>query len=396
LNPDGVYLITGGLTGLGLETAGWLIRCGAKHMVLAGRRAPGPKAREAIETWTNAGIRIASVQADIGDDDGAERIFAAVRSLEVPLRGVFHSAGVLDDAALLQQDWSRFETVLRAKVQGGWNLHLHTLSVPLDFFVLYSSGAAIFGAKGQANHATANAFLDGLARYRVALGLPALSINWGPWRETGSATRREVIDHLERSGLDSIDTANGLRAIECILAAGCTQAAVLPINWEKFAGGSDLFTGLAAEGRPAVAPVENAAVTARVWQGRLEAAGTLADLRAILQQMIGSEAARILGIKSSQAIDPRQPLQELGLDSLMAVQLRNTLATLAGVELAATLLFNYPSVDQLVEHLASCLAESGDAAPAQPAAEAVEGAADLDDLTEDELVRLLEEQIHLT
>jgi len=379
LRPDASYLVTGGLAGLGLETARWFVEHGATRLILVGRGAAGEDALTAIAGWAEAGVEAVCVQADIGDSSGADRVFAAVNALHVPLRGVIHSAGAVDDAALLQQDWPRFERVLKAKVEGSWNLHTRTQSAALDFFVLYSSGASLLGSMGQANHAAANAFMDGLALYRRERGLPALSINWGAWRETGAAARLGVLERIERTGVDSIDTKNGLNALECLLASGNARAAVLPINWKKFSGGGGLFAGLQAEqtvrGNPAAA--------ARRWRDALHAADPTRR-EAILRELAVSEAAKILGIDSSRTIDPRQPLQELGLDSLMAVQFRNTLASSTGVDLPPTLLYNYPSINQLVDYLA--------VAGGPPAAQSENGG-DLDAMTEDELARILQQQI---
>jgi SAM-dependent methyltransferase/acyl carrier protein len=393
MKADAAYMITGGLTGLGLETAGWLVRRGAKHLALVGRRPPGQEAQAAIDSWTGAGIEVACFQADIADPDAADRIFATLHAMPVPLRGVVHCAGTLDDAAVPQMTWDRFERVLKAKVDGGWNLHRHTRSAELDFFVLYSSGASLLCPPGLANHAAANAFLNGLAHYRQSCHLPGLSINWGPWREAGTATNREILDRIEGSGMETLDTVNGFKALECLLASGVAQAAVLPIDWTKFPAGAALFANLKADHAEADSRTEQRVLEPGAWLGKLEAA-IPSRRRVILQELIAGEAGQVLGIKPSQPIDPRQPLQELGLDSLMAVQFRTTLATLAGVELSPALLFNYPSVDQLVDHLSACMATEEGASGA--ASQSAGSKLDIDALSEDELVRLLEEQIHLT
>jgi len=393
LDPDAAYLVTGGLTGLGLETAAWLVQRGARHLALVGRRPPGEQAQAGIEVWGRAGVTVASIQADIGDAADAGRVFAAVDALGVPLRGVIHCAGALDDAALLQNmDWERFERVLKAKVDGGWNLHVHSRSAALDFFVVYSSGTSLLCPAGLASYAAANAFLDGLALYRKSLGLPGLSINWGPWRETSAVANQQMTARLESAGMAKMDTLNGFKALECLLAADAGQVAVLPIDWARFPGGTGMFAGLEPEGSHAMA--EQPAIIAGDWRDKLE--GALPDRRrTILQSLVGAEAARILKLKGSQMPDPRQSLQELGLDSLMAVEFRNTLATLAGVELPPTLLFNHPSVDQLTDHLAACMAAGGPV-PEGPAASATgESALDIDAMSEEELARLLEEQIKL-
>ena len=391
LRPDATYLITGGLSGLGLETAGWMIRHGAMNLVLAGRRPPGDLARARIDAWSRDGVEVIPLQADIGDPADAARVFSTMEGLANPLRGVIHCAGALEDATLPEQDWPRFQRVLGAKADGAWNLHLHTLSIPLDFFVLYSSGVSLLGSIGQANYAAANAFLDGLALYRKSRNLPALSINWGAWRETGMSLHSGAIPRFERSGIKTIDNAGGFAALECLLASGISRAAVLPIDWTKFPGGSGLFAGVSENAPPP--SVDDSVAAGMLWEKRIHSAAP-GRLRTVLQEMVTLEARKILGLKPSHVIDPRQPLHELGLDSLMALQFRNTLAAFAGLELPPTLLFLYPSVDQLADHLEACLTalpaagREGEISPAEPGI-------DLDALSEEELVRLLEEQIDM-
>jgi acyl transferase domain-containing protein/acyl carrier protein len=405
LLPNASYLVTGGLTGLGLETAGWLVERGAKHLVLVGRRAAGEHARAAITAWTKAGAEILCCQADIADPAEADRVFTTVSSLPVPLRGVIHAAGSLDDAALLRQDWSHFERVLNAKVEGAWNLHTHTRSVPLDFFVLFSSGASLLGSVGQANYAAANAFLDGLAHYRRSHHLAGLSINWGAWGDIGMAARHDVLERIAQFGMSPIDVKNGLEALECLLAAGSVRAAVLPIDWSKFLshdatiGHSPFFAEFRKDREDDVISPVDPDIEAKQWRPRLQSAAP-SRRHLILREMVEREAAKILGLKKSQTIDPQRPLQELGLDSLMAIQFRNILAASAGIELSSTILYNCPTVEQLTAHLAKCLtldegvsecddgfAEKLDEVPDQLSE------AELEELSEEELARLLQQQI---
>ncbi len=179
LRPDGTYLITGGLGGLGLLIAGWMVEHGARHLVLFGRHAPSPAAREIVDRLTAIGATITVAQGDVAVETDASALLAAT-ALEMPaLRGIIHAAGVLDDGALHRQEWSRFQTVMAAKVYGSLNLHRLTSHLPLDFFVLFSSAASMLGTPGQSNHAAANAFIDSLAHLRRSAGLPALAVNWG-------------------------------------------------------------------------------------------------------------------------------------------------------------------------------------------------------------------------
>ena len=188
---EGSYLITGGLTGLGLATARWLVSQRARYLVLAGRSAPSEEARLAIGEMERAGARVLVVQADVSRREDVDRLLGQIDGTGVPLRGVIHAAGTFDDGVLLEQRWERFEKVMAAKVAGAWNLHQATRGIPLDFFVAYSSGASLLGSTGQGNYAAANSFLDGLAGYRQSLGLPGLAINWGPWAEVGRSAWNE-------------------------------------------------------------------------------------------------------------------------------------------------------------------------------------------------------------
>lgn len=181
----GSYLITGGFGGLGLEVAKWLVAQGAKHLALAGRRGTPENAHAALAHLRRAGAEVLELKADISQSDQVEHLFAQIEQTMPALRGIFHAAGVLQNSLLLQLTSERLRAVMAPKVRGAWNLHLMSLGKPLDFFVLFSSVIALLGSPGQGNYAAANSFLDALAWYRECIGLPALSINWGPWSEVG-------------------------------------------------------------------------------------------------------------------------------------------------------------------------------------------------------------------
>ena len=199
--PDATYLITGGLSGLGLLVARQLVAQGARNLMLLGRSEPSETTREVLEEMRQAGAQVRITQADISCYEQIARVFAEIETTMPPLGGIIHSAGVLEDGALLRQDWPHFARVMAPKVDGSWILHRLTVGKSLDFFVLFSSTAALLGSPGQGNHAAANSFLDALAYYRQAKGLPALSINWGVWAEVGSAAMRNVGEHVELQGI---------------------------------------------------------------------------------------------------------------------------------------------------------------------------------------------------
>jgi acyl transferase domain-containing protein len=352
-SPKGSYLITGGLGGLGLRVAGRLVELGARHLVLLGRRGPAPAAQESLARWQAHGVDVHVAQADVADAAALAGVLAEMSG--PPLRGVVHAAGELDDGVLLQLDWGRFERVLAAKVRGAWLLHTLTRDRDLDFFVLFSSAAALLGSPGQANHAAANAFLDALAHYRRGQGLPALSINWGAWSETGKAAALNAGDRFAKIGIDWITPERGLEALAQMIQLGWTQGAVLPINPSRFAAHlaksnfrpflSELSLETTAHETGGLSPGWRALVNL------LEQ--TPADQRlGAVQGYLQQQAAQVMGLEAAQAIDLRQPLNELGLDSLMAVEFRNVLNLAVGRNLPATLLFNYPTLEALALYLA--------------------------------------------
>ncbi|MEO7360050.1 MAG: SDR family NAD(P)-dependent oxidoreductase, partial [Gemmatimonadaceae bacterium] len=181
IHGDATYLVTGGLGALGLAFARRLVAQGARHLALLGRSAPSAEAEVTIGELRACGATVTTVATDVSDGEQLERAITQLRSAGPPIKGVLHAAGITDDRTLQQLSWAQFETVFAPKVRGSWNLHTALLPDQLDFFVLFSSAAAVMGGAGQANYAAANSFLDQLAQYRRNVGLPALSVNWGPW-----------------------------------------------------------------------------------------------------------------------------------------------------------------------------------------------------------------------
>ena len=356
IRRDGSYLITGGLAGLGLLVAEHLAQRGAGRLLLVGRSGPTPEAEKVLDRIRAHGTELYSAQVDVADAAAFERVIAQFADHALPLRGVVHSAGSLDDAMLPDQSWERFRRVFDAKVSGSETLVRATASAPLDFLVLFSSIASVFGSPGQANHAAANAFVDALADDLAARGRPALAIGWGAWSEIGAAARHGTIGRTAGRGIRSIDPATGLAILDRLLGSRAGAVVASPMDWEVFrsAGRPDPFLERVAVESRATRPTSGGV-------GKAPAAGnTLADRlrtaparrrRSVLRGGVTACVARVLGLTRGQNIEPRQPLGEIGLDSLLAVELRNTLGAEVGRTLPATLLFDHPSIDALVQFL---------------------------------------------
>ena len=325
-------------------------------------------------------------RCNVGNREELAALFAEIGREMPPLRGIFHLAGVLDDGVLSEQTRERFDRVLESKALGAWYLHELTLDQPLDYFVLFSSAAALLGAPGQGNYASANAFLDALAHHRRWEKRPALSVNWGAWSEVGMAARLTDAEgrRLSAAGVESIDPGRGLRLLEHLINEDCTQVAVLPINWKKFIAripvGSEpaWLSEIARDARNADSSVDTRPVlleelTKATPAERLE----LAILR------IRQQAARVLAIDESNPPDPRRSLNELGFDSLTGVEFANRVGRSVGQHLNPAILFDYPTLEGLAGyvvrdmlHLEMSAAHSGSDSPGAEASVAETSAVD--------------------
>jgi acyl transferase domain-containing protein len=362
----GSYLITGGFGGLGLEVAKWLAAQGAKHLALVGRRGAPESTHAALADLRRAGVEVLEVKADISDSDQVEHLFAQVEQAMPALRGIFHAAGVLQDSLLLQLTPERLRTVMTPKVRGAWNLHLKSLGKPLDFFVLFSSAIALLGSSGQANYAAANSFLDALASYRKCTGLPALSINWGPWSGVGMvATQANGGNLVATRGLARICPGDYLSAMALLLDRPEHQVAVMSFQlaqWQEFnlrAATSNFFADLRTASSDA--PAKSAPDGIEPGKALRESLAMQTDRGryAIIEEHVKERLSKIVRIPLNR-IDVNKPLRSLGLDSLMGLELRNSLQTSLGVSLPATMVFNYPTTTLLSQYLAEKLAPQQD------------------------------------
>ncbi len=337
---DGTVLITGGTGTLGVLVARHLVaRHGARHVVLAGRRGVEPPGLR-----QELGAALTVVACDAGDRAALRDLVASIPDLRV----VVHAAGVVDDALVGTMTPEQVDTVLHAKADAAWHLHEATEHLDLRAFVLFSSASGVFGAPGQANYAAANAFLDALAEHRHARGLPATSLAWGQWAESSGITGNLTeADHrrLARTGMLPLATEQALGLFDTALAG--ERPALVPVRLDLAAVDTPpaLLRGLVRPRRapaPAAGPGE--------LRARLEALPE-PEQRALLLDLVVGHSAGILGMAPGGIDDPRQPFRDHGVDSLTAIELRNRLNTATGLQLPATLVFDFPTPEQLVHHL---------------------------------------------
>jgi NAD(P)-dependent dehydrogenase (short-subunit alcohol dehydrogenase family)/acyl carrier protein len=407
VRPDATYLVTGGLGALGLHTARWLVEQGARNLVLVSRGGITAANEADVSALREEGARVQALRCDIARPDDVAQLFEAITASLPPLRGVVHAAGVLDDGILLQQRWPRFERVLAPKLAGAWNLHQATREMPLDFFVLFSSIASLLGSAGQGNYAAGNAFADLLAAERRRQGLAALSLNWGPWRGAGMAGSME-----ERGGqgwalrgMGLIEPQQGLAELATALDQPRAQLGVAAIAWEaylrQFPAGRQppLLDGVAAAGGADTPAAPTTGGGHRALPAILADAPDSARYDLIVAH-VQDLAARVLGLAAAHTLDIHRPLNEVGFDSLMAVELRNALSLSIDRTLPATLLFDYPTVQALAGFVAKDW-EPADAAavpstvPAGADADSVRESwlAEIENLSDAEVEALLEQEL---
>uniref|UniRef100_UPI00082BE560 type I polyketide synthase n=1 Tax=Streptomyces hygroscopicus TaxID=1912 RepID=UPI00082BE560 len=367
----GTTLVTGGTGALGAQVARWLVAGGAEHVLLTSRRGlDAPGAAELRDELAASGARVTVAACDVADRDALARLLAGLPA-ELPLTGVFHTAGVLDDGVLDSLTPERFGAVLRAKVAAAAHLDELTRDRDLSAFVLFSSTSGTLGAAGQANYAAANAHLDALAERRRAEGLPATSIAWGPWAAGGMAADEALERRMRRGGLPPMDAGLAIGALQRALDLDDTVVTVADIDWERFAPDftavrpsrllADLPELRAAEPEPATGPGTDGSSLAARLAGLGEA-----ERDRLLLDLVRTQVAAVLGHDGSESIGADRAFGELGFDSLTAVELRNRLGAASGVQLPATLVFDYPTASALAGYLRSEL--TGTATVADPAA----------------------------
>jgi acyl transferase domain-containing protein/NADPH:quinone reductase-like Zn-dependent oxidoreductase/SAM-dependent methyltransferase/acyl carrier protein/NADP-dependent 3-hydroxy acid dehydrogenase YdfG len=386
------YLITGGLKGVGLYSAQWLAEKGAKHLFLLGRSEPTEANAAKIKDLQERGVEVITLIADVNDETAMQAAFTLIHQAGVPLKGIMHSVGVLNDSTLLQQNWPRYKAVLEPKIKGAWLLHQLSQQDDLDFFLMYSSVASLLGSAGQSNHAAANAFLDAFAGYRRAQGLPAQSINWCGWSEIGSAAELQLSDKI-RKGLSDINPEQGGLVLAAALLRDDTQLAVTPMDWPTFLADAPMQEFFQAF-KPSVIVAETT-VAPVINQLNKEALAQLneGERSRKLKNFLITELASVLGMEIEQLNSLTQRHSgffDLGLDSLTSVEFKNKINHALAIHLPASAIFDYPTIQALTGHLMTLLANEINVPAQEQQQPAID---DLDDLSLEQAAALLAKEL---
>ncbi|MDB6007134.1 MAG: Beta-ketoacyl synthase, partial [Prosthecobacter sp.] len=398
VKAEGAYLITGAFGGFGKVLATWLADCGARQLVLTSRKgAATPGAEAFVEGLHARGVDVQVVQADVGSAADVKRLFKEMTAAGQTLNGVFHLAMVIDDAPMAALDRERMRSVMAPKAYGAWLLHEATLGMNLDCFVMFSSVSSIFGNPAQANYAAANAFQDALAHHRQAAGLPALVINWGALGGEGYVARNErVAEFLARQGTTALSPREVVGLLEMFLATGVTQAMALRVDWSKWRQSFRSSQESPLLERVFAAGVEGTETTGSKsdWRRKIESAAP-EERTDIVGQAVRDVVGSVLRVKPEGLRDD-QPLTDLGLDSLMAVEIENSIESAIGVALPPASLMRARTIGQIVtliaEHVGGTAAAPAPAAPVQSPEPAAVEDIDLDALSDEEIDSLLEDE----
>ncbi|MFP6873560.1 MAG: amino acid adenylation domain-containing protein [Verrucomicrobiales bacterium] len=370
-SADASYLITGGMSGFGFELAKWMCDNGARNLVLISRSgARDESITSDIQQMTNDGITVVDARGDVSCEEDMQRVINEIATDLPPLKGVIHGAMVLDDQFMVDMDDDCFNRVLRPKMLGAWNLHLATKELQLDHFICFSSFSAVIGAARQANYNAGNYFLDALARYRHARGLPALTINWGALVGAGFVERNEkTAAYLDKLGMKPYTMADTQDVLSSLLPKAIVRVAASVVDWQQLVklspalSNSELYINVArrkgeGEGGGSIRPQ----VIAASPEERIK----------LLEDFIADQVAGVFGTDVAK-IDRDTPLTNIGLDSLMAIELMNRMESALGINLPMGAVLNGPNIKELAASLLEQILASDDGSAAQGSSSAASG-----------------------
>ncbi|MGK7942439.1 MAG: type I polyketide synthase [Crocosphaera sp.] len=356
LKSDKTYLVTGGLGALGLKVVQWMVEKGAKNLVLISRRSPSTETQEILNKIEKQKVKVEVISADVGDEVEMKEVFETIDSKMLPLKGIIHAAGIIDDGILLDQNWQRFEKVLRSKVEGTWNLHQLTQNHSLDFCIFFSSVSSLLGSPGQSNYAAANQFMDSLAHYRCQSGKPTLSINWGPWESGGMASQLEKSQQAQghKQGIKFISVEKGLKTLERLINHYQGEIGVLSIDWDILAKSlrnnvPPIFLEILPSFHSVSHNKNEKEQLEQDWCNQLNSVlpeDRLSLIRSYLQEIV-SEALKL----TPERVMVDQSLNTIGLDSLMAIELRNQIRKELNLEIPIVQLMEDASISSLAMYL---------------------------------------------
>lgn len=359
LRPDASYLITGGAGGFGLEIAKWMAGQGARHLILMSRSGPREEAAADILQLQADGVEVLDVRGDVTNPDDVARVVAQIQAEYPPLKGVVHGAMVLDDEFMTELDEDRFNAVLHPKMIGAWNLHAATRELPLEHFISFSSISAVFGATKQSNYSAGNCFLDALALHRHALGLPSMTLNWGAILGAGFVERnRKTAEYLEKIGLKPLQVEEALGILGDLLQKAAPLVAVGRVDWNQLGKLSAAVANLPMYARVAQENTQSRSGVSLL--PRLMAA-TPSERVALVEDFLAEQVAGVFGIETAK-VDRTTSLTNLGLDSLMAVELMNRVEAELGMNIPMGGVLSGPNVKELTQTVLGLMVESTGAA----------------------------------
>jgi acyl carrier protein len=390
LKPDGAYLVTGGLGALGLQVARLLADNGAGQLVLVGRRGASEQAGEALDFLRKRGARVVVAQADSADEAAVRGILDQIAASGFTLKGVIHAAGVLIPRSLDDLDPGCLHDVLAPKVDGAWVLHRLTQHRALDFFVCFSSVSSVLGTPFQAHYTAANAFLDGLAEYRRGLGLPAVSINWGPWQGDGLAGG-ETAPRIADTGFKALSPPTALALFGRLLGSDHARTIVVDADWPRLKSLYEVrcrqpvleFLGLAVEG-------ERAAKSSAVLDA-LQTTG-IRDRFDFLVDFLREQVGAVLYFEDESAPDSRQGFFDMGLDSLTAVEFKGRVETRLACALPPSVVFDYPNIEALASYLLEQLFPVGSGSTGKVPAPEVQTKIDVHGLSDTQIAAFIDNE----